>query len=282
VELPVIRRSEDWVDGARGDRLFRREWLPEHPERALLLAHGMGEHSGRYEHFGAWFATRGCAVHAYDHLGHGRSAGLPGHVQRFDDYLDDLEVMLAGLRQSHPQLPVFLIGHSMGGLIAAAFARERRPQLAGVVTSGAALQLGEKVSGATAFAARILSRIAPRLRLRNELDPAGLSRDPEVVAAYVEDPLVFRRVTTSMASELFRAIRRTGAGGAEVQLPMLMLHGEADPICPVGGTREFFERLPAGDKALQVYPGLLHEIFNEPERERVFEDLLAWLRERKG
>jgi alpha-beta hydrolase superfamily lysophospholipase len=103
-----------------------------------------------------------------------------------------------------------------------------------------------------------------------------------VVAAYVEDPLVFRRVTTSMASELFRAIRRTGAGGAEVQLPMLMLHGEADPICPVGGTREFFERLPAGDKALQVYPGLLHEIFNEPERERVFEDLLAWLRERKG
>jgi len=282
VEHPVIRRSENRVDGARGDRLFCREWLPENPERVLLLVHGMGEHSGRYEHFGAWFAARGCSVHAYDHLGHGRSAGLPGHVRRFDDYLDDLEGILADVRRRHPQLPVFVVGHSMGGLIVAAFARERRPQLAGAVTSAAALDLGEGVSGATLVAARILSRLVPRLRLSTELDPAGLSRDQEVVDAYVADPLVFRRVTASMANELFGAIRRTRAGGAEVQLPMLMLHGEADPICPVAGTREFFEQLPLDDKAVQTYPGLLHEIFNEPEHEQVFEDLLAWLRERKG
>lgn len=282
MELPVIRRSEHRVDGARGERLFRREWLPEHPERALLLVHGMGEHSGRYEHLGAWFAARGCAVHAFDHLGHGRSAGLPGHVQRFDHYLDDLEVILADVRRRHPLLPVFLVGHSMGGLIVAAFARERRPQLAGAVTSAAALRLGDDLSGATLVAARILARLVPRLRLRMELDPAGLSRDREVVEAYVADPLVFRRVTTSMANELFDAIRRTRAGGADVQLPMLMLHGEADPICPIAGTREFFEQLPSDDKTVRTYPGLLHEIFNEPEREQVFEDLLAWVRERKG
>jgi alpha-beta hydrolase superfamily lysophospholipase len=262
--------------------LFCRGWLPGEPERVLLLVHGIAEHGGRYDHMGAWFAARGCAFHTYDHVGHGRSTGLPGHVERFGDYLDDLEVVLAEVRRRHPRLPLFLVGHSMGGLIAAALARERRPELCGVVTSGAALQLGDAISDAGAVAARILSRLLPRLRLPREIDPAGLSRDPEVVRAYVADPLIFRRVTLSLASELFAAIRRTRGGGADVQLPMLMLHGEADPICPVEASRDFFAQLPAAGKSLRTYPGLLHEIFNEPEREQIYLDLLAWLRAREG
>jgi alpha-beta hydrolase superfamily lysophospholipase len=282
VEPPAIRRTEILISGARGDHLFFREWRPPDPERVLLLVHGLAEHSGRYEHVGSWFAERGCAVHAYDQRGHGRSAGIPGHLRRFSDYLDDLDAVLRRLRERHPELPVFLVGHSMGGLVVAAFARERQPEVAGIAMSGAALRIPANVSRATIAATRVLVRVLPRLRLNAPLDPAGLSRVPEVVRAYVDDPLIFSRITASFASELFGAMRRTGDGGADVRLPALLLHGEADPICPMEASRRFFDQLGVAEKKLRTYPGLLHEIFNEPERERVFEDLLDWLRGLKG
>ena len=137
VDGPSIRRTESQLTGARGNLLFRREWLGPEPERVLLLVHGMAEHSGRYDHVGAWFAARGCAVHAYDQLGHGRSAGIPGHGKRFSDFLDDLDAVLGWLRVRHPGVPVFLVGHSMGGLVVSAFLRERQPDIPGAVTSGA-------------------------------------------------------------------------------------------------------------------------------------------------
>jgi alpha-beta hydrolase superfamily lysophospholipase len=203
-------------------------------------------------------------------------------VQQFSEYLDDLEAMLRFVRERHPELPVVLVGHSMGGLVVAAFARERRPAVAGIVTSGAALRLADDVSRAMIVVARVLAGLLPRLRIGAEIDPAGLSRVPEVVREYAEDPLVFQKITVSLARELFGAIRRTGEGGSDVRLPMLLLHGEADPICPAGGSRHFFTQIDAAGKALRAYPGLLHEIFNEPEREKVFEDLLEWLRGLKG
>jgi alpha-beta hydrolase superfamily lysophospholipase len=282
VERSSIRRTESHLAGTRGLSLFRREWLPPDPVGVLLLVHGLAEHSGRYDHVGAWFAARGCAVHAYDQRGHGRSAGIRGHVPAFSDYLDDLAAMLRFVCERHPELPVVLAGHSMGGLVVAAFARERHPQLAGVVTSGAALRLGSGVSRATIALARALARFFPRMRFDTGIDPAGLSRLPEVVRAYNCDPLVFRKITVSLARELFGAIERTAAGASDVRLPMLLLHGEADPICSVDASRDFFAQLDAAERRLRTYPGLLHEIFNEPEREEVFEDLLAWLRGLKG
>jgi acylglycerol lipase len=248
----------------------------------LLLVHGLAEHSGRYEHVGAWFAARGCAVHAYDQQGHGRSAGIRGHVRRFSDYLDDLEAMLRFVRERHPGLPIVLVGHSMGGLVVAAFARERGPEVAGIVTSGAALRLADAVSGAKVFAVRVLARLLPRMRFDTQLDPAGLSRVSEVVRAYVDDPLVFRKITMSLAKELFGAIRRTAEGARDVRLPALLLHGEADPICPAEASRRFFAQLGAAEKQLRIYSGLLHEIFNEPERESVFEDVFDWACGLKG
>ena len=170
----------------------------------------------------------------------------------------------------------------MGGLVVASLAREHDPEVAGAVTSGAALGLSDGVSGVTIFAARVLARLLPRMRFDSQLDPAGLCRVPEVVRAYVDDPLVFRKVTTSLAKELFGAIRRTGEGGRNVRLPILLLHGEDDPICPVEASRQFFAQLGGAEKGLRTYPGLLHEIFNEPERETVFEDLLGWARGLKG
>ncbi len=281
MERTVLRRTESHFSGSRGHSLFRRAWLPAQPERVLLLVHGFAEHSGRYDHLGAWFAARGCAVHAYDQQGHGRSTGARGHA-RFSDLLDDLGSFLVVVGDEHPDLPVALLGHSMGGLVVAAFARERRPQVACAVTSGAMLALSDDVSRARIAAARLLRWVVPRFSLDAGVNPDGLSRDPEVGRAYLADPLVFRKITVLLGAELLEAIRRTVSGAADVTLPMLLLHGEDDPITPVESSRAFHRGLPAPQSQLRTYPKLRHEIFNEPEREAVFRDVFEWVTARTG
>ena len=282
MERRVVRRTQSSFVAADGARLFRRAWLAAQPRRVIALVHGMAEHSGRYDHVGAWFSARDCAVHAYDHRGHGRSQGARGHIARFAELLDDLEAFLGIVRREHPELPLAIVGHSMGGLVVSALLCERKPDVLGAVTSGAPLELPAGVSGARLRMVRALRRFAPRLRLGNGVDPATLSRDPEVVRAYLDDPFVFRRITVAMVSELMGAIERTAAGGGQVRVPMLLLHGEADRLCAARGSRGFHGQLRGGGHRLRVYPQLRHEIFNEPEQEQVFEDVLAWLRERSA
>ncbi|MEN8183006.1 MAG: lysophospholipase [Myxococcota bacterium] len=272
-----VLRRESHFQGAHGQRLFRRAWLPAQPERVLLLVHGYAEHSGRYEPMGSWFAGRDCAVHAYDHRGHGRSEGVRCHVSRFDEFLDDLDTMLGLLREEHAGLPLTLVGHSMGGLVVAAALCERNPPVQAAVTSGALLARSQGVSEARLRAARLLRHVAPRLALGAGLDPGGLSRDPEVVRRYLEDPLVHRKMTTSLAMELMGAVSRTARWPTRVRVPLLLLHGEADPLCPLEGSRAFHRGLRAEGSALRTYPQLRHEIFNEPEHEQIFEDLHEWL-----
>ena len=274
-----IQHGDDTLEGAGDLRLFRRWWVPESesPRAAVLLVHGYGEHSGRYDHLGRWLGARNLAVHAYDHRGHGRSGGRTCHVDAFDDYLDDVGRMLDHVRREHAGLPLFLVGHSMGGLIVSAFLRERHPDIEGAVTSGAALAVPDTFSPFRVWAARLLRGVAPRLSLPSGLDAAGISRDPEVVRVYQEDPLVHSTMTSSLAVELLRALQRTAGGGAAVRVPMLLLHGESDPLCHVDGSREFHATLTTPGSDLCVYPGLYHEIFNEPEQEAVFQDLLAWV-----
>jgi alpha-beta hydrolase superfamily lysophospholipase len=277
---PVIRRTEGHFAGGAGRSLFRRSWLPERAERGLVVVHGLAEHSGRYESLGAWFAERGCAVHALDLAGHGRSPGTRCHVRRFSDFHDDLEGLFRAVASEHPELPLFLVGHSMGGLIAASYLIERGPRLAGAVTSGAALGLPDDAPRLRLLAGRALRWVAPRAAFPIGIDAAGLSRDPAVARAYREDPLVTERITVSLAAELQSAIARTASGAPRVGTPLLLLHGEADPICPVDGSRRFFETLRIEARELHTYPELRHEIFNEPERESIYADALDWIRKR--
>jgi alpha-beta hydrolase superfamily lysophospholipase len=273
-----MRRTESHLTGRTGHLLFRRSWLPRAPVRVVVLVHGYGEHSGRYEQTASDLARAGFEVHAYDHQGHGQSGGARCHVRRFDDLLDDLEGFVAAVRAERPPLPVVVVGHSMGGLVVAAYASQRDPQVAGVVTSGAALATSENLSRGQLIAAHVLKRIAPRLSLASVLDPDALSRDPEVVRAYLADPLVERKITASLASEMLSAMKRTAASAARVAVPMLLQHGEDDSICPVAGSRDFFEQLKVTQRGLCTYPGLRHEIFNEPERATVLGDLVGWIR----
>jgi alpha-beta hydrolase superfamily lysophospholipase len=273
-----IRRCETNVDLVDGVRALRRAWLPPEPERALLVVHGLAEHSGRYERFGAWFARRGCAVHAYDQRGHGLSSGRRGHVRAFDEFLDDLERVLRRVREEHPELPIALVGHSMGGLVVASFVCERRPEVAAAVTSGAALAVSDRISIARRLGARLVRRVVPRAAFPIGIEPSQLSRDPEVGERYTRDPLVFDRITVTLATELMRAVERTAeTGGAAVRVPMLLLHGAEDTLCSPSGSRDFRIAIDVAGSEVRIYPGLRHEIFNEPEQERVFQDILDWL-----
>jgi alpha-beta hydrolase superfamily lysophospholipase len=282
VDGALIRRTQSHLSGAGGRTLFRRAWLSAEPVRLVLLVHGYAEHSGRYEHVGAWLAARGCAVHAYDQQGHGRSEGPRGHVRRFGDLLDDLDHFLDLTRGEHPGLPAFVVGHSMGGLVVAAWARERKPEAAGAITSGAALRVAEVPSTGQRIALRLLRRVAPRLRMPRPIDPEALSRDPEVGRAYQADSLIFQTMTLALAAGLFEAAGRTLHGAADVELPMLLLHGGEDPLVEARGSRDFFEGLRSSGNDLRIYADLRHEIFNEPEWETVLADLLDWVRKREG
>ena len=271
-----IRRTESQLPGSTGHLLFRRAWLPSTSEQIIILVHGYGEHSGRYEHTASDLARAGFEVHAYDQQGHGRSGGARCHVRRFEHLLDDLEGFVAAVHAERSSLPIVVVGHSMGGLVVAAYASQRNPKIAGVITSAAVLAVPKDLSRAHVIAVRGLKWLAPRLSLASKLDPKALSRDPEVVRAYLEDPFVQRKITASLASEMLSAMKRTAA--AAVRVPMLLLHGEDDCICPVAGSRRFFEQLTVTQRGLHTYPGLRHEIFNEPERAAVLGDLVGWIR----
>ena len=272
-----ICRSELHFVSKRGENLRHRSWIPEEANRALVLVHGLGEHSKRYEHFATWFASRGFAVHAYDHLGQGESDGIRTHVNRFDDYLDDLEIFLTKVKEQHPELPLTLVGHSLGGLVVARFVVMRKPELASVVTSGAALAVGDNVTPLKEFLLKGMRRILPRLRISNELDVQGLSRDSSVIDRYENDPLVVQTVTLSLGFETIATIRDTVGRGGSVRIPILMLHGGADPIVSPEGTRNFFSKVKVAGSDSRIYRELRHEIFNEPEQETVFEDILNWI-----
>ncbi|MCP5042490.1 MAG: alpha/beta hydrolase [bacterium] len=280
----ALRRVESRFVGHSGMKLFRRAWLPEDPVRAIALVHGFGEHSGRYEHLGAWFAARGSAVHGFDLRGHGRSAGRRGHVDHFADYLNDLEIFLDMVNEQARGAPVTLVGHSMGGLIATAFAVERSPRVQSLVVSGAALALSPDVSRFKIRLARVLRHIAPRYAMDAALDVTAVCSDAEVVRRYVEDPLVHGTTTTAHAVATFDQIDRVRGAGARVEVPVFVTHGAEDRLCSLEGSTRFYQSLPGAEGGpaapraeLRIYPRSSHEIFNDVEQDTVFADVLDWI-----
>ncbi|MCP5089529.1 MAG: alpha/beta hydrolase, partial [Gammaproteobacteria bacterium] len=221
--------------------------------------------------------SAGFAVHALDHPGHGRSAGHRCHIGRFVDFTDTLDRYLALVKTTHPNTPIFLVGHSMGGLIAASFLIERQAEFVAAVLSGPAIRAPQQPSRFALFIMRIVSRLMPRLGVM-QLDSSGVSRDPEVVSKYDNDALVFRgKVTARLAAELFSAMDKVLAAAATIRLPLLILHGGSDSLTDVAGSKALHDAVSSTDKKITVYDGLYHEIFNEPERIAVMTDMKNWL-----
>ena len=271
-----MRQSEHDVD-AGGATLHVRLWEPDgDPQAVVCLVHGLGEHSGRYGPLAARLAGAGYAVRAFDLRGHGLSSGRRGDT-RFADTMGDIDRLIEGAAERFPVRPVFLYGHSLGGLLVLTYALERRPAVAGVVASAAALHTALREQKVKLLLVRLLAPLLPHLALPSGLDDTLLSRDPAVVAAYRADPLVHDRATLGFGQDAVRAGDSNLAGAAAFPVPLLLLHGGADRITYPSGSRAFAAALGGRDCTLLVYEGLLHEIHNEPEQGRVLDDVTAWL-----
>ncbi|MCP3963657.1 MAG: alpha/beta hydrolase [bacterium] len=273
-----MKHEDGYFPGARGAKIFWQSWSPESTLRAvLLLVHGLGEHSGRYGNLVNHLVPKGYAVCALDHLGHGKSEGPRKHVTRFTDFTDTLAIFHARVREQHPEATIFLVGHSMGGLISATYLLDHQADLAGAVLSGPAVKIPEGISPVTIAVGKTLSAIAPRFGLL-PLDADGVSRDPEVVRAYVDDPLVYTGKTTArLAAEILAAMQRIAREAHVVTLPILLLQGTADRLVDPASARMLHDLVSSTDKALEEYEGLYHEVYNEPEHPRVLSDVETWL-----
>jgi len=260
--------------GAHGTPLHLRHWATSgKPWATVLLVHGIGEHSGRYERTGRLMAEAGIDVHAFDIRGHGLSGGRRVYVRVWDDYLDDLAVRVAAVRE--PGVPLVLFGHSMGALIALTYACSDRPAPDLLVLS--AVPLDARVPGWQRALAPILSRLAPTAILANPITGEQLSRDPAVGKAYFADPLVQPRSTTRLGAELLKAMKRGREGLDRLRIPALVIHGGGDTLVP---TRVSEPLAAVAGVERRVLPDLHHETLNEPEGPEVVAAIVDWLRGR--
>jgi alpha-beta hydrolase superfamily lysophospholipase len=263
--------TTEFVTAADGTRLLRRTWESPAPRASILLVHGLGEHSGRYEAVGDALAAAGYRVRAIDQRGFGRSGGPRAHVERFETYLDDLIPEIAALRDLGA--PVVLYGHSLGGLIALAYTLSERPRPDLLILSDPAL--AADIPAPKRLAARALSRVAPKLMLPNGLTGDQLSRDPSVGEAYFADPLVATKSTVRLGAEGFRMMDETAERvAAGIPVPTLVLHGGSDPIVPPAAT-ESLGGLPGVERV--VFPGFRHEPHNEEGGAALLAAVTGWL-----
>jgi alpha-beta hydrolase superfamily lysophospholipase len=267
----AVPHAREWTLDGHGGRLVARTWSGgAAPSHVVLLAHGYGEHVGRYEHVAAALVANGAVVYAVDHVGHGKSEGERVLIADFERVVDDLHEVDRRARAEHPGLPVVLLGHSMGGLIAARYAQRYGDSLAALVLSGPLVGAWE--AGGQLLALPELPDVP--------LDITTLSRDPDVGTAYDDDPLVwhgpFKRPTLEAIDAGLAAI---DAGPSLGSLPLMWAHGEADPLVPLAGSRVGIERLRGEHYVERIYPEARHEIFNEINKDEVLSDVTAFIRE---
>lgn len=267
--------------GPLGASIYWQTWHGDAaPLAVLLLIHGLGEHSDRYAHVVQALVDIGVQVYALDHLGHGRSGGEREVVNSFQDLLQPVARLRAIAEKNHPDLPLFVLGHSMGGLIATHHAIQHPEGMAGLVLSGPAVLVSPKVSAWTIAIGKLLAIVAPKVGVLG-VSPAHICRDPAVVEAYVNDPLVFKGKTPArLAAELLKSMRALPSLRGRLRMPLLVMQGMKDRLVEPSGAAWLVDGASSKDKTLKEYDSLFHEIFNEPEKATVISDLVAWLRQR--
>lgn len=277
-----MRHSTSSLIVRGGITLFTQLWEPDDDARAtVLLSHGFAEHSGRYSHVAEALTDAGFAVAAYDQRGHGRSGGQRAVVRDVQHLADDLALVREQIADGPlGGLPQVLLGHSMGGATVIAHLAGPHEPVAAVVLSGPYLRNAANVAPPLKVLAPIIGRILPGLPTQS-VDSSDVSRDPEVVHDYDTDPLNYRGgVPAGTAAMLLGLEQHLLPKAAAITEPMLVLHGGEDRLAAVAGSRDLLTTLGSADATLKVYPGLYHEIFNEPERKRVLDDVVGWLADR--
>jgi len=277
-----ITLTTEMLAASDGLGLHRSSFVPPRPRAQLILVHGYADHQGRYAQLRRELALAGLSSHMVDLRGHGRSGGARGHIARFADYLTDLRVLQAQVRKEAPELPLFLVGHSMGGLIVLLEALEHPAGLAGVVASGPMLGLAMPVPGWKKLLGRVVSAIWPGLAMSNGIQPEMLSHDPAVREAFGSDPLRHRVATARWFTEAEAAMAAIEQRAEQLEVPSLFLLGSEDPIIDQGVVRRFSARVPPTAHELVCFEGLLHEVWLElpPGGEQARQRLISWVGQR--
>ncbi len=265
-----------------GLELFTRNWKVADPKAIIVLTHGYNEHSGRYDHVGAAFNTAGYSLYAYDVRGHGRSGGQRGHTPSFTHLLDDLEIVLTDARQDAAPKDmagkkVFIYGHSMGGNITLNYALRRPTGISGVMVTGPWLKLAFEPPALQLTIAKLIGKVAPGFSQKSGVNLPGLSRDEAVQAAYSADPLNHGLISIQLVLEITNNGLEALAQAPTLKMPVLLMHGGADPITSAKATEAFYQAAGSADKTFKTYPDFRHEIHNELGKEQVFADIVGVL-----
>lgn len=273
-----MKHIDGHFKGLGNANIYYQAWLPDGNIKAILfLVHGLGEYCGRFTNHVNHFVPLGYAIYGLDHLGHGKSDGEREVIERFADYTEPLTRYYQMVKGRHPGKPVFIFGHSMGGLITCSYLIEHQADFKGAILSAPAIKVSDSISQFTITLGKIFSRIAPKAGVIS-LDPSAISRDPGVVEAYINDPLIFHgRTPARLAAEILKAMMRVSAQAEKITLPLIIVQGSKDKIVDPQGSQMLYNKAGSTDKTLKVYEGLYHEIHNEPERSIMFKDVEDWL-----
>jgi acylglycerol lipase len=273
-----MNHQDGFFEGVHGTRIYHQCWLPDgEPKAVLMIVHGLGEHSGRYLNVVNHFVPMGFAVYGMDHPGHGKSDGTRKYVDRFEDFIDNVISYFCRIQGWQGDKPIFLVGHSMGGLIGAVYLLDHQAGLKGAILSGPSVKVPGNVSPVTVFIGKALDALMPKLGLLKTA-PEGVSRDPAVVQAYIDDPLVHKgKTTVRLAAEMLKAMQRVSSDAGKIKLPILILQGGADWLVDPSGAKMLYDLVSSADKEIKLYDGLYHEVYNEPEHPKVLQDVEQWI-----
>lgn len=271
-------RTERSFDGVGGVNIVYDVWTPDTaPKAVLILSHGLGEHAGRYAHVAQRFGEAALVTYALDHRGHGRSGGKRVRLKNIGEFTTDFDTLVGIAAKEYPDLQRIVLGHSMGGAIVFSYGADHPAGYDLMVLSGPAVAAQADVSPVLAFVGKTLASIAPSIPVTT-LDTNAISRDPEVVAAYHADPLVWHgKVPAGIAGALIRVGETMPQRAHAITAPLLVVHGGQDKLVPAPGSERLVECVGSQDVHRKVYPELYHEVFNEPERDRVLDDVAAWI-----
>jgi acylglycerol lipase len=277
-EVKAVGHTEGHFSGFGGTNLFYQSWAATaDPKAVLIMVHGLKDHSDRYAEVAAKLNAEGYAVYAFDNRGHGDSEGQRVWVDSFDDYLNDLDLFYDIVHGLEPNQPVFLFGHSMGGAIVTLYSLKTTKALAGMILSGPALKATDDINGFLKFSTKILGSVTPTLAVF-DLKDENFSRDPVVVQALKEDPLVYHKNGPARtAKELLAAMDQIQEHMSEVTTPFLLLHGRKDLLTNPEGSAELFQKSTGKDKAIRFFPNSYHDLLHEPEKQIVTNTMINWL-----
>ena len=262
-------------------KLYSKNWLPDKDIKAVvIIIHGLAEHIGRYNHVGKFFSLLGYAVEAYDLRGHGKSEGKRVFIDSIYEHVSDLKLYVHYVKKQYPGKRIFLLGHSMGGEVSCIYSIENQSAVSGLILSGAVIKISDDISPLLQKLSGIVAAILPNLPI-TKIDSIGISRDKNVVELYDNDPLVYRGGTLARTgAEIIKGTKHIKNNMKQINIPILIMHGTSDRLADPNGSCQLYDGVTSNDKTLKLYENYYHEILNEPDKEKVMQDIIQWIDER--